>query len=399
MIDSLSQKLEEDIKELMLRNRRVSGVYQYTVPSPEAYPYQWLWDSCFHALILSHFSLEDAKKEILSLVSKQLANGLVPHIIYWEKHEAININWGTEGTSSITQPPMIAYAAWRIFEKDGDLNFLKKIYPNLFHYYKYLINERDPHEKHLIGILNPDESGEDDSPRFDISLGLPPNQSASDNFSRRLKLVRENEDCRFDAPFCMRNFFWVKDVPFNSIIVENLRCLSLIAGKLEKTEDAAYFSQKSEDIIGGMRRFMLEDGLFWSAYGADYKHIKTKTWAIFAPLFARILTQDEAGLLVEKHLTNPKEFLAAYSVPTVSLDEPSFNPNGFWRGPVWMATNWFLFKGLINYGFNERANIIKENSIRLLETAGFRERFNPLTGEGIGAKNFTWGGLVIDMRP
>lgn len=189
--------------QLLLANRRKLNNLQYTVPSPDSYPYQWLWDSCFHAIILTHFNVTDAKKEILSLLS--------------------------------------------------------------------------------IGIMNPDESGEDNSPRFDIPLNLPPRHSFKENTQKRLNLV--------------------------------------------------------------------------------------------AQLFAKILTQKGAKKLVDKHLLNPKDF---------------------WRGPVWIATNWFIYKGLKNYGFDDIAKQIKESSIAVIEKSGFREYFDPITGEGLGAKDFTWGGLVLD---
>ncbi|WP_439673173.1 hypothetical protein [Cupriavidus necator] len=32
-----------------------------------------------------------------------------------------------------------------------------------------------------------------------------------------------------------------------------------------------------------------------------------------------------------------------------------------------------------------------------IERSGFREYYNPFSGEGYGAKDFTWSGLVIDM--
>ena len=155
-----------------------------------------------------------------------------------------------------------------------------------------------------------------------------------------------------------------------------------------------YFTTKAMEISKAMSKLMLEDGIFWSTYGEDYKRIKIKTWAMFAPLFANLLTKNEAKELVEKHLLNPKEFWTKYKIPTVSIDDPSFDPEGFWRGPVWIATNWFIYKGLKNYGFNDIAEQIKESSIALIEKSGFREYFNPNTGEGFGAKNFTWLGLL-----
>src|SRR3989339_1274851 len=180
--------LKKSIFKLLLENRREAKEYQFTVPSPDTYPYQWLWDSCFHAIILSHFNIKDAKADILALLSKQLQNGMIPHMIYWDESKKVTfpkIQWGKDGISTITQPPMIAYAVLKIFEKDHDLTFLAQTYTHLYHFYKYLLNERDPHEKHLIGIMNPDESGEDNSPRFDLLLGLGSKQTLKENLKKR----------------------------------------------------------------------------------------------------------------------------------------------------------------------------------------------------------------------
>lgn len=395
--------IKQECRRIFLNNQRKVKNLQYTVPSPDTYPYQWLWDSCFHAIILTHFSVDDAKKEILSLLSKQFENGLIPHIIFWGgKKNSVGINWGKKDTSSITQPPMIAYAVMKILQADGDLSFVREVYPKLYHFYRYLLTERDPHEKHLIGIMNPDESGEDNSPRFDTLLNLEPNHDFQTNFRRRIQLVDNNVRCNFDAPFCMRNFFWVKDVPFNCIMVKNLQVLSSLAEKLELSEDEEYFRKKAREISSAMKKMMTADKLYWSLYGTKYRKIKIKTWAIFAPLFAKILDYQEAKELVDKHLLNKTSFWTKYPVPTTSLQEPAFDsrdiPGGLnWRGPVWIGTNWFIYKGLMNYGFNDLAKQIKESSIALIEKSGFREYFDPTTGEGFGAKDFTWGGLIIDM--
>ncbi|MDP3733128.1 MAG: trehalase family glycosidase, partial [Candidatus Daviesbacteria bacterium] len=295
------------------------------------------------------------------------------------------------------QPPMIAYALWKIFEAEKDVSFLESTYRHLYHFYKYLLNERDPHEKHLIGIMNPDESGEDNSPRFDPPLGLPPKQTIEENLNRRLKLVAQNIECKFDAPFCMRNFFWVKDVSFNSIMIANLKILANIAKKIGREEDALYFTKEAELIGKAMRKFMLSDGIFYSTYGEDYKKIKVKTWAIFTPLFARILEMKEAKKLISDHLLNRKEFWTKFPVPSTALDEEAFDPKGFWRGPAWIGVNWFIYKGLLNYGFYDIAKEIKESSLALIEKSGFREYYNPNTGEGFGAQNFSWGSLILDM--
>lgn len=391
---------KDEVLKLMHKNRRYSVGFQYTVPSPETYPYQWLWDSCFHAIILSKCSIEDAKKELLSLVSFQFENGMIPHIIYWDKGAVTDfpkIEWGRKDTSTITQPPLLSYAVWKIYEADQDKKFLQYIYKNLVKFYNFLFFERGYDEAKLLGIINPDESGEDNSPRFDEPLGLPPEQTLKENFERRLQLVAENMACNFVTKDCMSNFFFVKDVPFNAIMVEDLLYMVKIAEVLHQKEDMKRFRWEREQIISGMRKWMFEMGVFWSVYGVHHQKIKLKSWAIFAPLFAGIYTQKEAEDIVEKYLLNKKFFNTKYSIPTIAKSEASFDSKGFWRGPIWMAVNYFIYKGLLRYKMNDLAKKVAQSTLELLEKNGFREYFNPLTGKGMGAKDFTWGGLILDM--
>lgn len=391
------ERLRKKSLDVLLKNRRETDGYQYTVPSPSTYPYQWLWDSCFHAIVLAHFNIEDAKKEIRSVLVHQFDNGMIPHMVYWVPGELINIKWGKERTSSITQPPIIAQAVWEIYERDRDEAFLKEVYPKLYHFYRFLMTDRDPRRNNLIGIINPDESGEDNSSRFDIPLGLPPKHSLDENFQSRLKLVHQLESCNFDAPFCMKKFFWVKDVPFNAIMVKNLNILSKIAAHAGHPEDAAIFAADAKVIAEAMRSRMLEDGIYWPAYGEEYVKMKVKTWAIFSPIIAGLLSKDETQCLIDDHLLNKAEFGAPFLIPTVAQDEPSFDAQGFWRGPTWIATNWFIYRGLIDGGFIDIATRILESSAALLEQSGFREYFDPMTGAGLGAQEFTWGSLIVDM--
>ena len=214
--------IEAEAKKLLLENRRTTDGNQYTIPSADHYPYQWLWDSCFHAIVLARYDMESAKAEIQSLLSKQFSNGLVPHIIYWTPGILHLFHWGTDGTSSLTQPPMLAYAAWEIHRREPDTSFLASIFPALVAYYNYLLSERDPHGHHLASIISPDESGEDNSPRFDIPLGVPPAVSLKDHLAKRTELVDRNRECDFDAGRCMRDFFWVKDVLFNAVLADSV---------------------------------------------------------------------------------------------------------------------------------------------------------------------------------
>jgi glycogen debranching enzyme len=391
--------LRAEAHTLFRENRRVHGEFEYTVPSPSTYPYQWLWDSCFHAIILSMLEPEAAKKELRALVSKQFPDGLIPHIIFWDLKITRPYNWDwIAGTvTSITQPPMLAYAAWEIFRRTGDRTFLEELYPKILLFYQYLIQNRDPQDHHIIGIINPDESGEDNSPRFDIPLHVSTDISFLGHMQKRRKLIHENRVCNFDAEICMSKNFWVKDVPFNAILVKNLETLSHIASLLGHEQGEQFGQLHSGLVKEAMRERLMADGIFWSAMDHDYKPLRVATWAHFAPLFAGLYTKPEADALMEEHFGNHETFRSRFGIRSVSKQEAAYRPDGFWRGPIWFAPHWFIYQGLMTYGYKTEAKFISDATMGLVERNGFREYFNPETGEAYGAKRFTWGALALDM--
>ncbi|KKW40789.1 MAG: hypothetical protein UY91_C0034G0013 [Parcubacteria group bacterium GW2011_GWB1_55_9] len=196
----------------------------------------------------------------------------------------------------------------------------------------------------------------------------------------------------------MNRHFWVKDVPFNAILVENLRTLEHMASFLGKEDDEHFCKLNIDLVSAAMREHLFADGAYWSAVAmTEYEPLRVATWAHFVPLFADLYTPEEARTLVDNELLNEETFWGPHGIRTVSRKEKSYRPDGYWRGSVWMAPHWFIYKGLMRYGFSEEARLVRERSVALIERGGFREYFDPETGEGYGAHNFTWGALVADM--
>ena len=50
---------------------RVDG-YRYTRPAPSIYEHQWLWDSCFHAIVWRWLDPQMAWDELRALAATQL---------------------------------------------------------------------------------------------------------------------------------------------------------------------------------------------------------------------------------------------------------------------------------------------------------------------------------------
>ena len=72
------------------------------------------------------------------------------------------------------------------------------------------------------------------------------------------------------------------------------------------------------------------------------------------------------------------------------MDEPSFNPRWdrfrTWRGPSWVNTAWLLTPAMRELGYERAADHIVDGLVRAALREGFREYYDPLTGQGLGAR-------------
>jgi glycogen debranching enzyme len=118
------------------------------------------------------------------------------------------------------------------------------------------------------------------------------------------------------------------------------------------------------------------------------------------PLYAGLPGKEQTRLLVEKHLLNQDEYApdgqrTHFFAPTTSKNNPYFDPVKYWRGPIWVNTNWLLFEGLYRYDeHRDLADRIRSDTLELLDRNGFFEYFDPSTGKGLGTENFSWSAAL-----
>src|SRR4030042_5048559 len=376
--------------------------YKYISPSRHHYPHQWFWDSCFHAIIASHFDLDLAKNEIRNLLKGQRADGFIPHIIFWRREIAWReILRSLESyptlfprTSQLIQPPVIAQGVEAIYQKDHDSAFLHEMLPKLVAFYNWLYFNRDPDKDGLISIIAPYESGLDQSPSYDPVFGMYDSSVVVPTLVGRLVTFR-NMVTNYNLEIILSaDYFNVEDVLVNSIYLKNLQVLTKLLREIDCEETARHFyylyTKGKESLI--KKCYDKKEAFFFDLYGKDEKAAKVKTIKGLMPLILD-LPEAIAKDLVKKHLSNKDEFDLPYPIPSVAANEPAFIPDYktvirepvLWRGPTWISTNWFIVKGLKEHGFNGEAEKIVERSLALVQKSGFREYFNPFSGEGYGA--------------
>jgi glycogen debranching enzyme len=386
---------------------------RYTCPSPGHYPFQWFWDSCFHAVVLAHLEPEAAREELELLVSQQAPSGFLAHINFWDRRRLASpgLFWAfaqSEGVrfprrSALIQPPVLAAAVESYHETTGDVDLVRRLLPALDRYYAYLLRERCPGGVPLLAIIAPWESGMDHRPSYDAALGLR-HPAAPRDLVTRPRLIDLANRMRGYRPRVLNRAgrFVVQDVMMSAVLADGLRALgrlhALTGGDGGWASPADAVERAIRDELRG------PDGFF---YDRDLRRgalLRVRTVAGLMPLLCESLGDGEVAPLLAA-LDDPNHFATPFPAPSVSVSEPSFVPGDLtwgagimlWRGPTWINTNWLLWRALRRRGEHERALRLASASAALVLRAGFREYYQPFTGAGLGARSFGWSTLVVDM--
>ncbi|MBI4348639.1 MAG: hypothetical protein HY553_17505 [Elusimicrobia bacterium] len=396
-----AERVAAEARRVLAGNRR-RGVsawegkrYDFVCPSPTHYPFQWFWDSAFHAVALLHVDPELAKREIRCLLQGQRADGFMPHMLLWEKDahpKALAeylIRLERPFHTATIQPPVLARSILRIHEATGDDAFLREVLPPVLGFFRWLEERRDPDGDGLLSILQPDESGLDCSPKFDSAMGIvrEPASETAPSLKRGMERLFRGE-LRFEF----------EDVMVNAIYADGLECLARLC-----PAEATGLRRRAARTLAALQDKCWDEraGAFFDLAGPQEEKSRVLTFTSLFPLILPGLDERRAKRLIDEHLLNPKEFWLEYPVPSVAATEPSFEPDyacrAIWRGPSWVNANWYLYHGLRAHGRADAASELARRTVAMVARGGMREFFNPRDATGYGATDFGWTTLALDL--
>lgn len=372
--------------------------FGYTCPDTAKYPDQFFWDSCFHALAWSRIDPRRAMRELRTLAAAQQPSGLIGHTMFWygpcrlSRAFTYNLLDRKALQTATIQPPLLGWVWAEVAERAGDHHFAEEGLAVVTRFHDYLQQARADADG-LIGILQPDESGLDATPAYDAPLGWRSHPKvgflALQHFNRRrgYDYRRVVADGGFHATDVLVNSAWV-------LGWEGL-------ARLGHPDAAARAEHLTQSLVA--RLYDPATGFFF-AEGATGERLPVSTWAGLAPLALEHLPLPVLRRVVDEHLLNPERFWLRYPVPSTAASEPSFEPGSsrylwierYWRGPTWLFSTWFILRGLLRLGREAEAAHLVEQTTALVERSGFREYYNPLTGEGMGARAFGTSTVLVE---
>ncbi len=329
-------------------------------PSKIHYVGVWQWDAYFHAVAYRHIEMKLAKDQIRILLDHQREDGMIPDAVH-DEGTVTRLDHPVE--ADVTKPPLIAWAAWKLYETDGDREFLNELYEPLVRWTDWWFEKNDADGNGLCEYHHPYSSGLDDSPLWDG--GMP-----------------------------------VESPDLNTYLCLQQESLAKIAAAIGEKADAERWAERADHLAERMVRLMwdAEAGFFWAKKGGARINVRTP-FNLFPLITGRMPPGIAARLTT--HLTDEHQFWTRYPVPTVARDDPKYDPAQMWRGPTWVNVNYLLIEGLERSGYGELARDLRRRTLEMMMGEDdIYEYYNPETGKSPpkAASVFGWSSaLFIDM--
>ena len=351
----------------------------------------WDWDSWLTNVALRQIGTED--------VSEYEKGCILNYLDYTDEEGRIPIMIATSSVlpdmtktfTNIHKPCLAQHAAFVVQQNDGDVAWMEPHFEKLLRYIDYYM-KNCRHENGLYYWMD------------DCAIGV------------------DNDPCTYYRPQKSSGSIFL-----NCMMYKELDAVCFL-GRLLNWDISRYETEK-EHLKEAVQKYCYDekDGFYYSVdfnllpidstqvlHSGAPRHWdcliqRIGVWSGFLAMWSGIATEEQASRMVKENLLDSKAFWAPYGVRTLSKYEKmysvkaTFNPS-CWLGPIWGVSNYFVFRGLIKYGYKKEAKELAKKTIRLLERdleecGQLHEYYHPETGEPIINPGFqNWNLLAINMQ-
>ena len=309
-------------------------------PSRGTYCAHYLWDACFTNLGVAQFNERLAEDFVVALCESQEPDGKIPRFVC--------ATWNRPGES---QPPLIAWSAWTLYERFGNKELIRSCYEPLCRMVEWWFSKRDRDGDGVAEYEHALESGWDNSPRFDKGR--------------------------------------IAGVDLNAYLNREMRILAKMAPVIGREHEAPDWDNRADEHARRLmdRLFDREDGLFYDRLVDEDRFHKVLTPASFTPLWTGLpVPREAAHKMIIKYLINPRHFFGSKPFPCVAYSDPHYDPDKWWRGPVWPNTAWIMTEILRIHGFERERKTAVRRLVEMIERGEVpNEFYNSATGKPLGA--------------
>ncbi len=335
--------------------------YYGVIPSPFYHRGFWAWDSWKHAHALAYFAPDLAADQLRTQFHRQQGDGMVPDHI---KPNPRDDNWCN------TKPPMAAWALHHIWQRTGDEELVRELFPKCEAQLDWWCHARRMPGEALFRPGGVDflsatwETGWDESYRF-----------------KGVDLVPYGSWHLFDM--------WTPDL--NAYICNDYAAMAKLAAVIG--EDPQPYQREADYLAAAISRALWNEakGCFCDLRASNGASTGVISAASFVPLWIGIGSDvQRQGVL--KLMTSTSHFWTDVPFPSLSAAEAEFDPHGFWDGSVFNDHAAIAF-----YILGERAGEARDRMRDYLaKHEAYFECYSPLDGAPVrggrpAVPQFSWG--------
>jgi len=410
----IKQHIYADYKQMYRHPTGGALIYPYLTPGSKQYArVLWDWDSWLSDVALRQILADTGSKadrrealvyeqgcvlNYLAYTSEE--DGYMPMVVDAESDPA-KMKPRDIYSTNMHKPVIAQHAAFITQQGDGDATWLREGFPRMR---AFIRNYQEHHRHQATGLFFWQD---------DLAIGV------------------DNDPSTFFRPKRSSASIYL-----NCLMVRELQAMAYLSERLSMTEAARQYQADAEALRQAVRQYCWDekDGMYYSVdlnllpytgepqiifgkpfvlhEGAprDYPCLiqRLGSWSGFMTLWAGIATPAQASRMVHENLLDERTFNAPYGVRTLSKLEKMYNlrathnPSN-WQGPIWGISNYMVFRGLVDYGFEREARQLAEKTIALFgsdlqKEGALHEYYNPDTGSSIMNKGFqNWNYLVLNM--
>lgn len=306
----------------------------------------WSWDHCFNAMALTA-NIGQACDQILTMFDHQDEYGALPDFFN-----------DAQMTFNFCKPPIHGWTlAWLMGKTDLPEPFLRKVYEPLCRWTKWWLTFRD----------------------YD-----------GDGFPQ----YNHGNDSGWDNSTVFRKYVPVESPDLLAFLVLQTETIARLAERFGRYGEQKMWQEKSENLLAGLIRDFWKSDHFAARHAVTHECIECDSLLPYIPLvLGHRLPKKIFGTLADALVG--RGFLTEYGLATELPKSLYYEPDGYWRGPIWAPSTLLIADGLVDGGRKDLAVEIARRFCNMAAKNGMAENYDALTGKGLRDRAYTWTSSVF----
>jgi glycogen debranching enzyme len=186
----------------------------------------------------------------------------------------------------------------------------------------------------------------------------------------------------------------VEGADLAAFLIVQMDVIAGLCDELKKPKEARQWRSNADDLFQRLMSHSWRGNHFVSPRSGDHLVAEGDSLVPFMPMLLgnRFDAPQRASLI-----RGVKRFVTAHGVATECPQSPLYQPDGYWRGPVWAPSTHLIVSGLLECGEEKLASRIARAFCKTCVKSGMAENFDALTGAGLRDRAYTWTASVFQV--